>query len=229
MLQEMISRADALLFDFDGVVADSEPFYYETYNTILGKRGHQIDREEYWEYWTCKGHGLPGEIQRHNLSFSDEEVDAIMDERRTYYSGLCQNGRIPLYAGMTRAVELLVEKGKKCAIASNSFEDDILAVLRHGGCPTPCFPVVGRREGLRTKPKPDIFIYTAGILDCTPKKCLVVEDALKGLEAARTAGMSCALIRSPFNQKADFSGADGVIQSHEAFCRAVEEWAQSAR
>ena len=53
---------------------------------------------------------------------------------------------------------------KPCAIASNSFEDDIRVILDRAGFPDPPCAVVGRRKGLRTKPAPDIFVYTAGLL-----------------------------------------------------------------
>ena len=47
--RELLSRARGLLFDFDAVVADSEPFFYESYNRAFRRRGHEIAREEYWE------------------------------------------------------------------------------------------------------------------------------------------------------------------------------------
>lgn len=221
MLAKLLERAEAVLFDFDGVIADSEPFFYESYNRAFTKRGHSIDRDEYWEYWTGRGEGVAGEIRRHGLPFLDADAREIYAERRVTYSEFCRSGKIPLVPGMMDAVEALLAGGKACAVASNSFEDDILAVLRHAGYPEPPLPVIGRKEGLRTKPAPDIFVYTAGVLRASPAACLVVEDAEKGLSAAKEAGMACAIVRTPYNRSADFSAADAVVESHAAFIDSV--------
>ncbi len=224
MSGNLIKMCEAVLFDFDGVIADSEPFFFESYSRAFARRGHKIDREEYWDYWTCRGEGVAGEIRRHNLPFDDKTAKEIFAERRTTYSEFCNAGTVPLYPGMMQAVETLVAGGKPCAIASNSFEDDIRAVLRHAGFDKPPCPVIGRLDGLRTKPAPDIFIYSAGLLRTAPASCLVVEDAQKGLDAARAAGMTCAIIRTPFNKGIGFPDADTVFDGHAFFVEAVSRW-----
>jgi len=223
MLAKLLRECEAVLFDFDGVIADSEPFFYESYNRAFTRRGHPIDRDEYWVHWTGRGEGVAGEIRRYNLPFTDEDARQIYAERRATYTEFCQSGAVPLVHGMMDAVEALLKRGKACAIASNSFEDDILAVLGHAGYADPPLPVIGRRRGLGTKPAPDIFIYTAGYLRAEPAACLVVEDAEKGLASARAAGMACAIVRTPYNGSADFSAADAVVESHAAFAAAVEQ------
>jgi beta-phosphoglucomutase-like phosphatase (HAD superfamily) len=228
MLERLIDGCEAVLFDFDGVIADSEPCFYASYSRAFAKRGHAIDREEYWEYWTGRGEGVWGEIQRHDLPFGEDVVQEILAERRKSYSEFCRKGDVALIPGMVDAVTALASGGRPCAIASNSFEDDILTVLRAGGVAEPPCPVIGRKKGLRTKPKPDIFIYAAGVLGVEPAGCLVVEDANKGLAAAREAGMACAIVRTPYNQQLDFSDADAVLESHEAFAGAVRDWAAGA-
>ncbi len=226
MLAELIDGSEALLFDFDGVIADSEPFFYESYNNAFKKRGHEIDRIEYWEFWTSRGEGVTGEVARHNLPFTEKDLEEIYAERRTSYSEFCRTGKVKLYPGMMEGVAALVRKGKPCAIASNSFEDDIIEILKCAGFPDPPCPVIGRRKGLRTKPAPDIFVYTAGVLGAEPAACLVVEDARKGLEAARASGMACVIVRTPYNRKSDFTEADIVVESHETLGHTISAWAE---
>jgi beta-phosphoglucomutase-like phosphatase (HAD superfamily) len=228
MLKRLIDGCEAVLFDFDGVVVDSEPCFYASYSRAFAKRGHTIDREEYWKYWTGKGEGVWGEIKRHGLPFGEDVVQEILAERRESYSEFCRNGDVGLIPGMVASITDLVRGGRPCAIASNSFEDDIVTVLRAGGVAEPPCPVIGRKKGLRTKPKPDIFIYAAGVLGAEPAGCLVVEDADKGLAAARAAGMACAIVRTPYNQQLDFPEADVVVESHEAFVADVRDWAGNA-
>ena len=224
MLVNLIADSDAVLFDFDGVIADSEPYFFESYSRGFAKRGHTIDREEYWEYWTCRGEGVAGEIKRHKLPFTDDDAASIYAERRVAYSEFCREGKIELFDGMMDAVETLIKGGVRCAIASNSFPEDIHAILEHAGFREPPCAVVGRLKGLGTKPAPDIFIYSAGLLRVEPARCLVVEDAQKGLDAAHAAGMVCAIIRTPYNEKIEFPDADVLLEDHAAFVRGVDEW-----
>jgi len=224
MLANMIAHSDAVLFDFDGVIADSEPYFFKSYSRGFAKRGHTIDRDEYWDYWTCRGEGVAGEIKRHELPFTDADAAAIYAERRVAYSEFCRDGQIGLFEGMMDAVKALVDGGLPCAIASNSFPDDIHAILDHAGFGEPPCSVVGRLDGLGTKPKPDIFIYSAGLLKVVPARCLVVEDAQKGLDAAHAAGMRCAIIKTPYNEKIDFPEADLLLENHAAFVRGVNDW-----
>ena len=50
MLNDLLDHAEAVLFDFDGVLVDSEPYYYQSYSGAFQKRGHTLRKEEYWEY-----------------------------------------------------------------------------------------------------------------------------------------------------------------------------------
>lgn len=120
--------------------------------------------------------GVAGEIKRHKLPFTGEDAAAIFAERRIAYSAFCRGGKVQLFDGMMDAVETLVKGGTPCAIASNSFTDDIHAILEHAGYPDPPCAVVGRLKGLATKPAADFFIYSAGRLNVEPARCLVVRE-----------------------------------------------------
>ncbi|MBN2358860.1 MAG: HAD family phosphatase [Deltaproteobacteria bacterium] len=194
------SQAAAIIFDFDGVLADSEPSYYQTYGEVFARHGHHIPPDEYWEYWTSKGEGAAGQIRRHGLVGIDPiAVDAAQIAR---YRQLCLQGRVPLFAGAAPLLQRLLagrEGGcRPTAIASNSPPDLVAAILRAGGAPVP--PVVGG-PGLRLKPAPDIFLAAARRLEVEPRRALVIEDSEKGIRAARTAGMAVVLVRRPLNQR----------------------------
>ena len=72
---------------------------------------------------------------------------------------------------------------------------------------------MGKESAPREKPHPDIFLKAAQALEHPPESCLVMEDALKGLHAAREAKMPCLIIRNRLNRDIDFSGADLVLSS----------------
>lgn len=227
MLEELLNRSKAMLFDFDGVIVDSEPFYYRSYNQAFQKRGHSIKEEDYWVYWSSRGEGIAGEARRHNLSLDEEEMAAIYAERCEHYSAFCARGEVPFFPGMREALERLSRhKGIDCIIASSSQEPDIRTIFEKSVGAPPC-PVVGRRQGLRPKPAPDVFVYAAGLLDRLPGECLVIEDAHKGLDAARAVGMSCVILKNQRNRDLDYPDADCVIDHHEEFAAAIRRWTES--
>ena len=160
-------------------------------------------------------------MRRHGLPFSEEEQRAIFAERVAAYSEFCRSGAVPLIEGMAETMNALAAAGRRVAVASNSLEEDILEILRHGGFADPAFGVVGRRRGLRPKPAPDIFIYAAGTLGVDPADCLVIEDSLKGLRAADAAGMACLIVRTPYNRAIAFPAGTPVLDGHAAFIDAV--------
>ncbi len=224
MLDHLLDEAEAVLFDFDGVIVDSEPYYYRSYNMAFEKRGHSIKEAEYWEYWTSKGEGIPGEARRYNLDLSEEEIRRMYAERCENFTAFCRRGMIPFFPGMLEALLCLKEKGIPCAVGSSSFQHDILTLFGKAGYDPPPVTVVGRRRGLRPKPAPDIYLFAAGTLDVDPADCLVIEDAHKGLDAAKTAGMRCVILKNRYNRGLDYPGADLTIENHEDFARAVRAW-----
>lgn len=224
MLKKLLDESDAVLFDFDGVLVDSEPYYYRSYNMAFEKRGHTIREEDYWEYWSSRGEGIPGEVSRYNLKVSPEEIKVMFRERCEHFTAFCEQGCIRFFPGMLETLAELKGKGMAVAVASSSFEPDIRTIFARAGCETPPCSVVGRRAGLRPKPHPDIFVYAAGTLDVEPARCLAVEDAHKGLEAAKAVGMKCAILKNKLNRNLEYPGADAVVDGHSAFVSQVRSW-----
>jgi len=224
MLDDLLDRAEAVLFDFDGVLVDSERYHYLGYNAAFEKRGHTLREEEYWEYWTSRGEGIAGEARRHGLELSPAEIEAIYAEAARNFTTLCREDHIPFFPGALEGLLELEASGMPCAIASNSREGDIAMIFeRAGHSPPPCI-VVGRRAGLRSKPHPDIYVYAAGVLRVTPSACLAVEDAHKGLEAARAVDMSCVILKNELNRTLEYPEADAVIESHDSFLSQLRAW-----
>ena len=85
------------------------------------------------------------------------------------------------------------------------------------------FPVIlGKESATKEKPHPDIFINAAEKLGHAPSECFVLEDALKGLHAAREAGMPCIILRNSLNRDINFAGAELIFESLEDFVSALK-------
>ncbi len=220
-LKELFARARGLILDFDGLLADSEPFHYRAYNTVFERYGHTLDPEEYWVEFTSKGGGIQGEIDRHQLQL-EVTPEELRRQKFEVYSGFCERGEIPLFPQARPFLESARRKFK-LAIASGSWERDIRAILRHAGAEHLVGTLLGKAPGTRReKPAPDIFLHAAEALGLPPAQCLVIEDALKGLKAARQAGMPCVIVRNPLNQSIDFTGADAEVPGLETLLDLLE-------
>lgn len=210
-LHALFERTRGVILDFDGLLADSEPFHYRAYNEVFERYGHSLDPDEYWVEWTSKGKGIPGEIERHNLDLGIEP-EKLREQKFEVYSRFCKNGDIPLFPE-TKPLGERLNRRHKVAIASGSWRHDIEAILDHADA-RHLFPtILGKGQADKEKPHPDIFLNAAQALDVAPADCLVIEDALKGLDAALQAGMACLIIRNPLNQNIPFDGANLILPS----------------
>jgi len=211
-LDRLLGRCRAVILDFDGLIADSEPFHFKAYDAVFRKYGHALNPEEYWVEWTSKGNGIEGEIARHQLRLDVSPV-AMREEKFKRYSEFCERGDIPVFPEAKEFLERLHDR-YPVAIASGSWEHDIRAILRTAGLAQAVSHILGKApDRRREKPHPDIFLQAAGALGVPPADCLVVEDALKGLQAARDAGIPCIIIHNPLNRNIVFDGADLVLPS----------------
>ena len=201
-LAEAWSNCGAVLFDFDGVLVDSEPFFRKSWNTALVPWNHSITPEDYWLYWSSLGEGLEGEIRRHDLKSVD--ADRATSSQRKIYEGYCRRGDIPLFP---RVPELLarLSSGKEPSmlpfcIASNTPSWIVKEILQHFHAHV---PVLVGGEGLRKKPAPDIFLLAASKLGVLPSETLVFEDSWKGIRAATEGGFQSVLVLNDLNRGLD--------------------------
>ncbi|MEC9423603.1 MAG: HAD family phosphatase [Nitrospinota bacterium] len=219
-LHILIKNAKAAILDFDGLLADSEPYHYKAYNEVFQRYGHTLNKDEYWIEWTSKGKGIAGEIERHNLNLNIEPIE-LRKQKFEVYSQFCQSGDIKLFPEAIRLVKRLSEN-YKIAIASGSWAKDIQHILKNGNASDLIPIILGKESAKREKPFPDIFLNAANKLGYEPKDCFVIEDALKGLNAANEAGIPCIILRNELNQNIEFKSAEIVFPSLADFVSALE-------
>lgn len=198
---ELFRSRELLIFDFDGVLADSEPWFRRSWNLALSPWGHVISERDYWLYWSSMGQGLEGEIRRNGLK--GIEPDLVRTAQRQAYEGYCRDGLIPLFPGVRKLLERLSGldgNGRRFCIASNTVSDLVRTVLLRAGAPVPA--IIGG-EGLRPKPHPDIFLRAAEEFGIPPRNALVFEDSQKGVTAAMEGGFPFVLVRNHCNADLD--------------------------
>lgn len=219
--RKLVDRARVVIFDFDGILADSERFHYLAYSDVFARHGHVIDETEYYKYWTSLGQGARGEIERHHL---DLDPEAIKEEKRPIFSRYCRDGSIGLFPEVREMIELFTRAGKTLAVASGSTGDDIEAVLRAAGVRERFATIVGSDTVPTLKPAPDVLNAVLDAVACEPYECIVIEDAEKGMLAAASANIPVVVVRTPQTRGFDFEVADVVLDSHEELLDYTRRW-----
>jgi HAD superfamily hydrolase (TIGR01509 family) len=203
--------APVVIFDFDGVLVDSERYHMASYNAVFQKYGHTLDPVEYAKYWTSLGQGPKGEIERHRLNI---DPALIRREKRPAFSQLCRDGVVQFFPESRELVAILSRAGKTLAIASGTMVTDINAILGNEKLLDRFAVIAGSDTVPALKPSPDILLHVQRELRIAARDCVVIEDAEKGIGAARGAGMPVVVVRTPETGAIDFSAADLVLASH---------------
>lgn len=203
-------RPVAVIFDMDGVLADTEPRNEQALAAVLGRRGGVLTDTEY--------RGLIG--------LSNDASWALLIRRfgmTEPAAGLQEEyvrEVLPLLAtvdpspGAVELVETLHAAGIRLGVASSSPRPAVDAVLKSLGVATTFHAVVSGEEVAFGKPAPDIFLLAAARLGAPPTQCAVIEDSPHGLEGARQAGMRTIALRTRYTTDQDLR-ADIVISSLE--------------
>jgi beta-phosphoglucomutase len=209
-LKRLIESNTAVIFDFDNVIVDSEPYHFEAYSRVFAKAGHTLDRAEYWLEWTSRGGGAESEIRRYNLKL---DPAALRAEKDPIYSAFCGSGAIRPFAEASAVIEAFEKAGLVLAIASGSYERDIRAILSANGIEHRFGVIVGKDNIRKTKPDPETYLVAARRLGLPPERCLAIEDAEKGVTSAKVAGMSVILVKTEITKDLELGGADLVLSS----------------
>lgn len=202
---------EAVLFDLDGVLIDSEPWHLAANQELCAELGFKLRMEEYadfigksssemWTYFKTK-YALPptvSELVRRQIRKNIQMLPGNEDG---------------LNKGVRPLLQSLQEKGVRCGVASSSPLDYIKAVLEKYKL-FPFFQAVVTGENMAEgKPAPDIFLHTAKLLGVQPDYCVVIEDSEHGVKAAKAGGMKCVGLRNPNSGAQDLLLADMIVLS----------------
>jgi HAD superfamily hydrolase (TIGR01509 family) len=219
MLKRILADTRAVIFDFDNIIVDSEPCHYKAYATVFARKGHDLDREEYWREWTSRGGGAEGEITRYGLDLDPAE---IRREKDPIYAEFCRNGTVRPFPQASSIIKAFKDAGYILAIASGSYEGDIRAILSAHGIEGDFSAVVGKDKIEQIKPHPETYLTAAAKIDVPPRYCLAIEDAEKGIRSAKDAGMRVIVIETSITRGLPLDGADLKLPDLSAFASLLE-------
>ena len=186
-----MSKIEAVIFDLDGTLVDSEPLQYQAFNEVFSRHGHPVTPLEYdeWRGWQV----IPRWIESRGLSV---HPDPIRAEKKIVYEHLIRD-QVTLKSGARSLVELTASHFR-LAIASGSRRDSIVKCLEKFGLLHHFDTLCSVTELGRGKPHPDVFLEAARQMCISPSNAVVVEDSVTGLGAANAAGMPCIVCPDSF-------------------------------
>jgi beta-phosphoglucomutase len=186
----MDNEINAVIFDMDGVLVDSEPIHVEIENLLFKKLGLLVPDDEHATYMGKASDVMWKEIiKKRDLDWNmDELVQLNNRESQAFFSSLPV---IEPMTGLVAVLELIAGHGIPMAVASSSAPETIEIILDKTGLRKYFHFVVNSQMAGKSKPEPDIFLFAAKLLNIDPAHCMVIEDSENGIKAAKTAGMYC--------------------------------------
>lgn len=196
----------AVIFDFDGLILDTETPEYQSWQEIFQERGVDLDLD-LWQSFIGRGFGS-FDVYEHLARVSGMPVDraTLRPRMRKRYLDLID--RNPVLPGVEAWIRRANALGLPLAIASSSRQGWASGHLeRRGLLPNFAFVHCGD-DVANVKPDPEIYAITAKRLGVAPENALAIEDSLNGLTAAKAAGMRCVVVPNPMTRQMDFAAAD---------------------
>ena len=186
------------VFDMDGVLVRSAPVTIHAAQLILEEYGIAAEPNEFAPFIGAgEARFIGGVAEAHGVAY-----EPVMKEKLNKKYAEIVGDELPPYPSGKMILEKLREQGVKFALASSADMVKIEANMNAAGIPLSWFDAIASGEDAeRKKPAPDIFLAAAKRLGAEPCECLVVEDAINGVEAARLAGMKVVTITSYFDRE----------------------------
>ncbi len=196
---------EGVIFDMDGVLLDSEPFICQAACMMFAEHGVKVSPEDFIPFVGAgENRYLGGVAEKYGFP-----IDIERDKKRTYEIYLeIIKGKLQPLPGVYEFIEKCRSMGKKIAVATSADRIKLEGNLTEINLPADTFDaVITGEDVINKKPDPEIFITAANKLGIEPNRCLVVEDAVNGVQSAKSAGARCLALTTSFT-KDELKGAD---------------------
>lgn len=212
----MNSQIKALIFDFDGLLVNSEELRYISFEKFLERRGKKFQKKDYL-HTMITGPAMTTTIFLIDKYGLEGNVEELHEERRAFFKELFET-RLAFLEGVSELLERVKNWPIKIGIASTRRREEIIDGLSRLGV-LDLFSVIVTNEDLtggKGKPDPEIYLIAAEKLGVDPKNCLVLEDAPHGVEAAKAAGMKAIYVPDARFVETHHEKADLILKNmHE--------------
>jgi beta-phosphoglucomutase family hydrolase len=200
-----------ILWDMDGVIADSNSFHFAAWQETFAKRGVNFTKEDFSRLF-----GTRNDFIIHNVlgeGLSEGNVESVVQEKEASFREKAK-GNIKPFPGVIKLLNTIKRGNFKLALVSSAPKENIDLIAGELNLEKFFDCVVSGREVAESKPSPQIYLLAAGKLGAQPENCIVIEDSPHGVKAAKAAGMRCLAVTNTL-PKQDLEDADRVVDSLE--------------
>lgn len=198
---------EAIFWDNDGVLVDTEHLYYRATRTILARVGVDLMQEDYIELLLVQGRG-PWHLAAAQ-GVSPAGIERLREERNALYGRLLQTEPV-LIDGVTETLQALGGSYRMGIVTSS--RKDHFDLIHHATALLPFFDfALTADDYTRFKPDPEPYLMALEHTSLGPDQCLVIEDSVRGLEAATAAGIRCLVVPTALTRGCSFTGAYAVL------------------
>lgn len=208
-------KFSTIIFDLDGLIADTEPIHRRAFNVVLQVCGakYEYGAEEYGR--TITGHVIVENAERIRERFGlPQSAQEIADAHRALFNVLIADAEnLQPMPGLGELLAQLNAQQVHSAIASSSRPEQIHTILRGLNLNHKFQIIIGNDGTLKPKPAPDLYLRAVQELGANPQATLALEDSPSGVKAARAAGLAVFAVPNEYTRMHDFSTANAVFEN----------------
>ena len=200
-----------VIWDLDGVIVDSAPFHFEAWREFTASKGKTYTQEDFKKTFGMRNEDILFYIFGERLE--RKFLNPWSDEKEERFRELIQ-GKVKPFPGVLPLVRSLNVAGYRQGIASSTPLKNISLILTSLRIIDVFNAIISGGEVARGKPDPEVFLKAAAGMSVAPDRCLVIEDAAAGIEAAKRAGMKSIGVTNTLSRE-QLASADRVVRSLE--------------
>ncbi len=205
------AHMEAVLWDMDGVIADTADYHYNAWREVIGERGMSLSKADFMKLFGRRHDTIVKFALGDNIS--PEELNKISERKQALYRRNVAQNIVPL-PGAVALIKSLNRNHIKTAVASSAVPANIDVILQGLGIEKDFQAIVPGTEVAEGKPSPLVFQLAAKKLGVKPVNCVVIEDAIAGVAAAKRAGMKCVAVTNSHSRQS-LKKADLIVDSLE--------------
>ena len=202
-----MARSKAVIWDMDGVIADTAPYHFQAWREVFRKRSVDFTEADFKRNFGQRNDTIIGNTLGERIA--ESEIGAIAAEKEEIFRKVVKQNVRP-YPGAVELIKSLSENGFKVALASSAPIENIRLVTQSLGIDGYFHSIVTGRDVAEGKPSPQGFLLAAQKLGVEPKDCIVIEDAIAGVAACKGGGMQCIAVTNT-HPKERLADADLIV------------------
>ena len=206
------NETKAVIWDMDGVIADTALYHLQAWQEVLLKKGVHFTEEDFQGSFGQRNEEIIRKVLGEEIS--QDVIDEIAIDKEESFRRIVRPN-LKLLPGVIELMKALIESDFKMALASSTPMENIRLLTKGLGIDK-CFQsIISAEDVTEGKPNPQVFLLAAERLGVEPRNCIVIEDAVAGVAAAKKADMLCLAVTNTHPSKS-LAEADLIVDTLEA-------------